>query len=159
MGQQGVTVSVAPGFVVVEGATRGTRWEVREGNVVIGRALGLEFRLRAAGVSRRHIEVRREGAHIAVRDLGSKNGSAVDGVALEGGWVTIRHGQRVTLGDAVLELDDPASWIDGVFPHDATRTRTLNSPSATLSPPSLTVPVAFAIVFALVSVMLWYASR
>jgi hypothetical protein len=50
----------------------------------IGRAPDSELRLEHASVSRRHAELRSAGERIELHDLGSKNGSFVDGVAAEG---------------------------------------------------------------------------
>lgn len=58
---------------------------VRGERCVIGRAPECELRLDHASVSRRHAELRCAEEAVSLHDLGSKNGSFVDGLAAEGG--------------------------------------------------------------------------
>lgn len=57
---------------------------VRDACCRIGRAPECQFRIDHASVSRQHAELRSEGERFALHDLGSKNGSFVDGLAAEG---------------------------------------------------------------------------
>lgn len=50
--------------------------------VVLGRDPGCDVQVADAGVSREHCDVRLVGAMVVVRDLGSKNGTFVDGVPI-----------------------------------------------------------------------------
>ena len=56
-------------------------------------------------ISRRHLEVRALDAQVWVRDLGSTNGTALDGVPLIGAH-RIRAGEVVGLGSCTIELFD-----------------------------------------------------
>ncbi len=58
------------------------RFDLREGVHLIGRAEDAEFRLEQASVSRRHAEITVKGSHITVRDLGSHNGTVLNGARL-----------------------------------------------------------------------------
>jgi hypothetical protein len=68
--------------------------------VVIGRASDADVRLSDTGVSRRHAEVRREGDDHVLIDLGSTNGTLVNGRPIE--RVRLANGDRIELGASVL---------------------------------------------------------
>jgi pSer/pThr/pTyr-binding forkhead associated (FHA) protein len=79
-----------------------------ERTYVIGRAPNADLALADNDTSRRHVELRRHGQHIAVRDLGSKNGSLLGEKRLEANrdtpWLP---GQKLELGKTTLALTDP----------------------------------------------------
>ncbi len=54
-------------------------------------------------ISRRHLQVRAERGRVIVEDLGSTNGSTVDGNPLEGAHV-LQRGEVVEFGDCTVEL-------------------------------------------------------
>src|SRR5262245_56268258 len=56
----------------------------REGSVRIGRAPEVELHLDQAKVSRHHAVIMVRGGRASVRDLGSNNGTYVDGVQVAG---------------------------------------------------------------------------
>ena len=53
------------------------------GRMLLGRAEGCEIRLEKSRVSRRHAELDRQGPVLALRDLGSTNGTYLDGSRVE----------------------------------------------------------------------------
>src|SRR5262249_22970374 len=57
----------------------GTRHEVTKRSVVLGRSRDCDLQLTDANVSRRHAELRQEGASYWIVDLGSTNGMEVNG--------------------------------------------------------------------------------
>jgi len=57
----------------------GTRYEVKQRRVVIGRSRECDIQLADTNVSRRHAELRQEGASYWIVDLGSTNGLEVNG--------------------------------------------------------------------------------
>ena len=73
---------------------------------VVGRGSEANIRIEDAGVSRRHAEVRREGDEVFLVDLGSTNGTTVNGRAIE--RVRLSPGDRISIGRTVLnyERDD-----------------------------------------------------
>jgi pSer/pThr/pTyr-binding forkhead associated (FHA) protein len=77
---------------------------------VIGRGPGLDLTLSDVDCSRRHVEVARRGQGFWVKDLGSKNGAELDGVALvphkETPWP---RGKLLRLGGTTLAYDDPVA--------------------------------------------------
>ena len=68
--------------------------------LTIGRASTVDLRLDDSGVSRQHAEVRREGDDVVLVDLGSTNGSSVNGRVVE--RVRLSPGDRIELGRTVL---------------------------------------------------------
>ena len=69
-----------PAEVVLE--VNGTRHPVVD-RVVVGRGTEADLRINDPGVSRRHAELRREAGDLVVEDLGSTNGTLVDGERVE----------------------------------------------------------------------------
>ncbi|MFD4294817.1 FhaA domain-containing protein [Rhodococcus sp. NPDC058532] len=61
----------------------GRNFQLREGRNVIGRGQEAQFRLPDTGVSRRHIEVRWDGQVAMLSDLGSTNGTTVNGAPVQ----------------------------------------------------------------------------
>jgi hypothetical protein len=74
--------------------------------LTIGRGSTATIRLDDTGVSRAHAEIRREGDDVILVDLGSTNGSSVNGRPIE--RVRLTPGDRIELGRSVLvyERDD-----------------------------------------------------
>lgn len=79
-----------------------------EGVLVLGRAPGCEVLLDDDSVSRRHAEVERSGAMVVLRDLGSANGTSVNGEPIT--EETVLHpGDLVQLGVVELAFEAPES--------------------------------------------------
>jgi hypothetical protein len=71
--------------------------------VVLGRSRDCDCVLAEPSVSRRHAELRRDGARWLLRDLGSRNGTRVNGVRLLD-EAEVSPGDRVSFGDARFRL-------------------------------------------------------
>ena len=78
----------------------GTKHELDGGQAVIGRSKECDIQLPDPNVSRRHAEVRQEGAAYWVIDLDSTNGMEVNGRRQK--RVKLRQGDRITLGSTEL---------------------------------------------------------
>ena len=70
---------------------------------LIGRSEGVTIRLSDPSISRQHATIRREDRNFWLVDLGSANGTFVNGVALTSARV-LHHGDRVHFGGAVLSF-------------------------------------------------------
>jgi len=57
----------------------GTRHPLRKGRTVIGRGSDADITVADAGTSRKHVEILWDGERAMVRDLGSTNGTTLDG--------------------------------------------------------------------------------
>ncbi|MFG3049669.1 FHA domain-containing protein [Kitasatospora sp. NPDC048239] len=73
------------------------------GTLTIGRIPGSGLRLHDASVSRQHAELRREGEGWVLYDLGSTNGTHVNGRRIAGG-VRVRPGDQVRFGNLEFRL-------------------------------------------------------
>jgi hypothetical protein len=71
--QQQVTASIS----LDDGS--GRSYKLTEGTHIVGRGQDSAFRLPDTGVSRRHLEITWDGHHATVTDLGSTNGTTVNG--------------------------------------------------------------------------------
>ncbi len=70
----------------------------------LGRDASLDCVLDVKSVSRKHAKVERRGASFYIADLGSTNGTLVNGVRIEG-TTRLGQGDRIQLGDEVLQFD------------------------------------------------------
>jgi len=66
-------------LIVIVGDNVGEMHELRDGDTVIGRGRRAKIALHDDGVSRAHARVRREGNALMIEDLGSRNGTFVNG--------------------------------------------------------------------------------
>jgi Protein of unknown function (DUF3662)/FHA domain len=81
----------------------GTRHEVTKRSVVLGRSRDCDLQLTDANVSRRHAEVRQEGASYWIVDLGSTNGMEVNGKRVK--RAKLQAGDKITLGSTEITFD------------------------------------------------------
>jgi FHA domain-containing protein len=81
----------------------GTRREVKEGRIVIGRSRDCDIQLSDANVSRRHAELRQEGGSYWIVDLGSTNGMEVNGKRVK--RAKLRDGDTITLGSTEITFE------------------------------------------------------
>ena len=99
------TLPTEPVLVIEEGRQTGMRLNVPEGQLLLGRSPDEGFMLDDGRVSRRHAIVRRSGDCVEVEDLGSRNGIAVNGIAVKSRQVFA--GDRIQVGDTLLRLEGP----------------------------------------------------
>jgi Protein of unknown function (DUF3662)/FHA domain len=88
------------GREIVSLTVNGTKHELDEGRAVIGRSKDCDIQIPDPNVSRRHAEVRQEGAAYWVVDLDSTNGTEVNGRPQK--RAKLRQGDRITLGSTEL---------------------------------------------------------
>lgn len=79
---------------------RGVRMAVR-GPVIVGRAPGADIVIGASYVSARHARFNLMGSNLFVEDLGSTNGTAVNGHPITNP-VALRDGDTVNVGDVAM---------------------------------------------------------
>jgi hypothetical protein len=68
-----------PMLIVYEGQLEGQRWVIDQPLVIIGRGSDCDIALPERQVSRHHAQIERENGGYLLRDLGSKNGTCVNG--------------------------------------------------------------------------------
>ncbi len=90
---------------------------LEQGETVIGRDASAGLVLDDARISRRHAVLTRTGAGVVVADLGSRNGTFLNGTRIEGGARALAAGDVLEVGDftlvfepqdAILFAQDPA---------------------------------------------------
>jgi len=97
---EGAPADVALAQEIVTLTVDGNRHEVDKRRVVIGRSKECEIKLSDPNTSRRHAEVRQEGAAYWLVDLDSTNGSAVNGRRTA--RAKLESGDTITLGSTDL---------------------------------------------------------
>lgn len=153
MGDAGVpTLEVERGPIV--GARR--RLAPPESVLAIGRGDDAGWAIADEDLSRLHAEVRRTWDGIRVVDLGSRNGTRVDGARVKegGAGVVLRDGSLLELGNVAMRFRDPAS------PRAEPVATPSPSPSPSLSPspsssPSWIFYVALAVMSAAIGAAVW----
>jgi hypothetical protein len=81
-----------------------------DGDNVLGRSPDSRVWLDSASVSRRHACVRVRGTDVTIADLGSKNGTHVEGRRIEGP-TQLRDGDRIRVGRIVLTFRASGSLL------------------------------------------------
>ncbi len=99
----------APALVIERGPGAGAKRSVPPPDVamVIGRGDEATWPIADEDLSRTHAELRRGWDGTVLRDLGSKNGTRVDGVRVRDSLV-LHDGARIELGNVVLRYEDAA---------------------------------------------------
>ncbi|MGZ3433960.1 MAG: ATP-binding protein [Isosphaeraceae bacterium] len=92
---------------VIQGADQGKRFEFKSSPVALGRDNSNAIRLHDTEVSRRHAELRQEDEAYRIVDLGSANGTYVNGQLTDQGL--LHSGDRLQLGQTVLLYDEGGS--------------------------------------------------
>ena len=90
-------------LVAYAGAALGRVFPIRAGLVILGRAPDAGIALLDGEVSRYHARFRVEEGHVQVEDLGSTNGTRVNGELIRGP-LDLRAGDRLSMGGHVLKL-------------------------------------------------------
>ncbi|MBN1248443.1 MAG: FHA domain-containing protein [Anaerolineae bacterium] len=92
-----------PLLVIYKGALSGTRWPVSGTPITLGRAQDCDIVLPERQISRYHARIEHDESGYLVRDLGSKNGTYVNGEAVRGQPYRLRDGDEIELA-AVLQM-------------------------------------------------------
>ena len=91
-------------LVITSAQHEGRRIEVTR-ELVIGRE-NVDVEIDDAELSRRHVAVRPKDGGLEVEDLGSRNGTRVDGTRIDGP-TRIRHGAVLSVGMTVFAVEAP----------------------------------------------------
>lgn len=87
---------VAAYLVVLQGTNVGEMHKIDGPEVVIGRAVSATVRLNDDGISRRHCRVLSIGGQVIIEDLGSANGTLVNGEMVQ--HHALKEGDKIRLG-------------------------------------------------------------
>lgn len=116
----------APRLVVIRpGRLRGTEYALTGGRVVVGREEKCELHFDDATVSRTHAALERSGGETRVTDLGSSNGTTINGEPVDATGRRLHSGDIVRFGAVELrfrlpegEAGPPASTVQQTAPHN-----------------------------------------
>jgi signal transduction histidine kinase len=96
-----------PSLFVYQGQDQGALFEIEEGAQGIGRDASNAIQVHDNEVSRRHAEIRYDGSACMVADLGSSNGTFVNGKRIAEPFA-LASGDRVQVGGTLMLFTDPA---------------------------------------------------
>jgi pSer/pThr/pTyr-binding forkhead associated (FHA) protein len=113
-------------LVVAVGANRGRSLTLRDTTFTIGRDSGCQLRADSESISRRHCEILVTEAGVLLRDLGSMNGTLVNGGAVRGEIVPLEDGDRLEIGPLkfVVKITEEAGQPTAEMSADVTATET-----------------------------------
>jgi hypothetical protein len=90
-------------LVISEGKEAGREFEFDQDSVVIGRTAECDVILYEAGVSRKHAKVTVEAGSIFIEDLGSSNGTLVNGDKIAGKHA-LKDGDLISMGPVIFSF-------------------------------------------------------
>lgn len=90
-------------LIILSGKHQGKRLTLPEGEAVIGRDESCQIRLATNEVSRQHCRLVCEGDHVVVHDLGSRNGTLINDIAIQG-QTELQPGDILRVGPASFQL-------------------------------------------------------
>jgi len=93
--------STEPALILKEGPKAGETFELQKPETTLGREPGVDWVIESPGVSRRHARFSFEGDTCLLEDLGSSNGTYVNGVRITNP-VKLNNGDEIKLGQAVV---------------------------------------------------------
>ena len=87
---------------IVSGTNSGSEYKVSDGEIIIGRQASCGIVISDIAISRKHASVSFEDGKYILRDLGSGNGTTLDGKPVSMDGVQLRDGQTFKLGDTEI---------------------------------------------------------
>src|SRR5512136_2227310 len=102
----------APRLVIEGGLNKGDEYIVRKPVTLIGRNESCDLIVSDPLVSRRHCQILWDGVYCTVEDLGSTNGTYVNGQPLTAAYA-LRPGDRLQVADVVFHFADPQATLIG----------------------------------------------
>lgn len=93
-----------PSLVFIAGPNAGRRYKLAEGEYIIGRRSDCQIFVPDMRVSRQHARLRADGTRWAVEDLGSNNGTYVNGQRLTAPQA-VAHGDEITIASNRIRVE------------------------------------------------------
>jgi transcriptional regulator with GAF, ATPase, and Fis domain len=93
---------VNPRLLVIAGPLKDSTFALPSGEIHIGRDPSNLLSISDPSLSRRHCALSRDGDGYKIRDLDSRNGTSVNGVAVKES--RLRHGDQISVGDSIFLL-------------------------------------------------------
>src|SRR3954451_9120662 len=90
-------------LVIVQGRSASSTLKLGDGVTTVGRHDECQLRIKSAQVSRKHCELFEKKGLLMVKDLGSSNGTLVNGKRVQGQRV-LEPGDELSIGPIVLRV-------------------------------------------------------
>jgi hypothetical protein len=109
-----------PKIYIMNGPDKGRSFEVDEEAIFVGRAPDNEIHIKDKSVSRKHLKIVKREKKYYVTDLGSKNGTFIDGMRVtDGKEYEVREGMPIAVGKTFLSIgkaypDDVLAVLDSI---------------------------------------------
>ncbi len=94
-----------PHLIFLDEPFGGRSYELICERTSVGRGSENTLTIRDSSLSRQHCEILTFGSEVIVHDLGSRNGTFVDGRRLNGSQAQAKHGQVIAFGNVQVRLD------------------------------------------------------
>ena len=102
-------------LILIRGTPQGHRFFITADEMIIGRDPAADISIPDASISRKHAKVTRSGNDVTIEDLGSSNGTSINGKKLEPGKiVTLSKEDLIKLGNSIVKYL-PAGEIEIIF--------------------------------------------
>lgn len=92
-------------FTVISGPFRGQTFQVPRGKFIIGREPDCQLLFDSSFVSRHHCVLLMEDCTLRIRDLGSKNGTFINGELAPTGEHILADGDTIRVADLVFRVE------------------------------------------------------
>ncbi len=130
-------------LVIQSGPNPGRDFPLQKSEQFLGRDLNNDIVINDAEVSRRHARIFLQGTSYVIEDLGSTNGTYINGQRLMGPYV-LRPGEIITLGEKINLVYEATSFseptVQPAAPIRATQPPVAQTPPATPPPPPVQQP-------------------
>src|SRR5215470_12244502 len=104
-----------PSLVFLAGPIAGRRYKLADGEYVIGRRSDCQIFVPDMRVSRQHARLWRTGEDWSLEDLGSNNGTFINGIRLQQA-TPLRHDDEITIANNRIRVESHESSDQGVKP-------------------------------------------
>ena len=92
----------AVSIIIRSGPKKGAEYTITGGRTIIGRGTGADIILDEATISRMHAAIEYRRSKFFLRDLGSMNGTRVEGKSIK--EIQLTQGDKFQIGDVVIEF-------------------------------------------------------
>ncbi len=106
------TSRLAPRLHIESGPQQGNEYLVRKPTTLIGRHEACDLVVDDAQVSRRHCQISWDGVYCTLEDLGSTNGTFINGQPLTAAYA-LRPGDKVQVANVIFQFIDPQATLVG----------------------------------------------
>lgn len=106
------TSRLAPRLFIKSGPHQGDEYIIRKQTTLIGRNESCDLTVDDSQVSRRHCQISWDGVYCTLEDLGSTNGTFINGQPLTAAYA-LRPGDKVQVANVVFQFADPQATLVG----------------------------------------------